>query len=177
MKETRKKTKRLAFSAILCALGVLMLLLGAIIDVLDLSVTALASLLIVIAFLEFGSRWACLIYAATSLLALLLLPNKFPAFIYAVFAGYYPILKAYIERLPRIPAWSLKVILFNAALTLLLYLSVSVFHLPDTGAAFTVLTYLSCNALFLLFDIALTRLISLYLYRLRKQLGIGRFLE
>lgn len=170
-----KKTKQLALCSMLTALGVVLLWTGALVEVLDLSAAALASLLIVFAMLEMGSRMAALLYAATALLALLFLPSRFPALLYAVFTGFYPILKALLERLPVWLSWIGKFVLFNGLLTLLSFLCTQVFALPDTGMELHILLYLFINPVFLLYDLALTRLISFYLFRLRRQIGIDRF--
>lgn len=168
-----QKTKALALSALLCALGVILLYLGALIEVLDLSVAALASLLVMIAVIELGGWYPYLIYAVTSLLALLLLPAKFPAAIYLLLAGYYPILKAALEkrRRPRL-AWLVKLLVFNAALTLVL---LGATYLLTGDDAFlwssAPMWYALTNPTFVLFDIALTRLITVYRIKLRKRLG------
>ena len=49
-----QKTKTLALSALLSSLGVILLYLGALIEVLDLSAAAFASLLVMIAVIELG---------------------------------------------------------------------------------------------------------------------------
>ena len=74
-----KKTKKIALSAILAALGVIILYLGALVDVLDLSVAILASFLILFCTAELGYSTALSVWLVTSLLSLLLLPNKAPA--------------------------------------------------------------------------------------------------
>ena len=72
-----KKTKKIALAAILSALGVLILLLGSIITVLDLTMVAMASLLIMLAVVEIGGGYPYLIWLVTGFLSLLLLPDKF----------------------------------------------------------------------------------------------------
>ena len=173
MERKRKKTRRLAISAILSALGVVILYLGALVEVLDVSAAAIASLLCVLAVLEMGGAWPWLIYFVVTILSLVLLPVKFAAFLFALFLGYYPILKAYCERLRPLASWVLKMVSFNAALALMLLL----FHLflPDTewtGPWYYVVLYLFGNVVFVLYDVALTRLISTYLRRLRGRFGI-----
>lgn len=172
MQTKRKRTRRLAISAILAALGVVMLYLGALVDVLDLSVAVLASLLCVLAVLEMGGVWPWMIYFVISILSLVLLPQKSPAVVFALFAGYYPILKAYYERMHRVLSWVLKLVHFNLALTAMLFVSFLFITLPDMSPILYVATYALCNAVFVVYDFALTRLISTYLYKLRARLKI-----
>ena len=98
-KKEIKKSKKIALCAVFSALGVVLLYMGAIFEVLDLSAAAIASMLCVVIISEIGGIYPWLVYAVTSLLSLLLLPNKFGALIYACMAGYYPMLKAKIEGL------------------------------------------------------------------------------
>lgn len=73
-----KNTKKLVFSAILSALAVVFMYIGALFDVLDLSVAALASMCVALVLAELGARWAFLVYAVAAVLSFLLLPVKTP---------------------------------------------------------------------------------------------------
>ena len=171
--ERKKATRRLAVSALLAALGVVLLLLGSLVEVLDLSMAAIASLLAVFAVIEIGGRYPMLIYAVTSVLSLLLLPVKTAALIYFVFAGYYPILKAVLEgRLAKPLAWVLKTVIFCAAVALGLLAAEKVF-LMDLSWLFANWWFLLCLLpVFVLYDVALTRLISAYLNKWRARLRL-----
>lgn len=171
MRGRLKKTRALTLAAMLVALGVVLLGLGALIEVLDLSMAALASFLVVFAVIELGGAYPYLIYAATGLLSVLLLPAKTPALIYLLFAGYYPILKAVFEKkLPRVPAYICKVLVFNAGLALAVFLALR-FFAPSAQSAFSWQYWLLLigTPVFLLYDVALTRLITFYLFRLRQR--------
>ena len=176
MNETnRRRTKQLAVSAMLCAIGVILMMLGATVQVLDLSVAALASLLCIYAVIELGGAYPWLIWLVTSILSLLLLPQKTPAVFYALFLGYYPILKSIFEKLPRTVTLLCKLLTFHAALAVI-YLTLRLFF-PDTLETvgtnwFLAVIYLLALACFLVYDFALTRLISTYLFRFRKRFRI-----
>ena len=49
--------------------------------------------------------------------------------------------------------------------------------LPDADLGFGWLVYLLCNGVFVLYDIASTQLITLYLIKLRKMLGLKNFFK
>lgn len=172
-REEKKTTRRLAVSAVLAALGVVLLLLGSFVQVLDLSMAAIASLLAVFAVIEIGGKYPMLIYAVTSVLSLLLLPVKTAALIYFVFAGYYPILKAVLEgRLPKPAAWLLKIVIFCVAVAVGLLAAEKLF-LMDLSWIFANWWFLICLLpVFVLYDIALTRLISAYLGKWRARLRV-----
>ena len=100
--ERKKATKRLTVCAILSALGVALSWLGSLVGVLDLCTPLLTSLLLIPVVIEYGKAYPWGVWLATTLLSLLLVPNKSPAAVYLVF-GYYPILKAYLERMRPLP--------------------------------------------------------------------------
>lgn len=166
-----KKSRAVALSAVLSALGVVLLFIGSASQVLDLSCAALASIITVFAVIELKGGWPFLIYAVTSALSLLLLPDKFAALIYLLFAGYYPMLKNAVEKLRKpVIEWIIKLAVFNAALTGVVWASREILKLPDDELiGLTWAVYLLGNAVFALYDVALTRLISLYLFNLRKR--------
>ena len=58
------------------ALGTAFMVLGAVIDALDLSVCAVASMLVVFVYLEIGSYYPWLVWICTSLATALLYPGK-----------------------------------------------------------------------------------------------------
>ena len=170
-----KKNRLLATSALLSALGVVILLMGSISQVLDLSMAVITSIIIIYAVIELKGAWPYLIYAVTSVLSLLLLPDKFVAMVYAAFAGYYPILKFILEkRLPRIPEWIIKIVVFNAALSVVVFVSTHLLHIPAEEISFGWLLYLGGNVVFVIYDLALTNLISFYFFKLKKRLGLNK---
>ena len=178
MKRTGK-IKTLALCSMLAALGVVVLLLGSFIEVLDLSAAMFASLIVVIAVIEAGKYWPWLTYAVTALTALLLLPYKVPAIMYLL-AGYYPIIKEKLEKLPKIVAWVIKLIIFNVSLSLVLLAlklflpGVSIELIPGLRDLYTYLIYyVAGNIIFVLYDVLLTRLVSFYIFKLRDRLRIG----
>ena len=168
--ESQKTTRRLVVSAVIAALGVVLLLLGSLIEVLDLSMAAIASMLVVFAVIEIGGKYPFLIYAVTSVLSLLLLPVKTAALIYFVFAGYYPILKAVLEgRLPKIPAWVLKVLIFCVGVAAAVFAAEKIFLMDLSWLWANWWFFLLLVPVFVVYDIALTRLISAYINKWRSR--------
>ena len=164
------RTKKLAFSAIVTALAVVFLYVGALFDVLDLSAAALASICVLWIMAEFGTRWALTVYAAASILALLLLPVKLPAVLFAGLLGYYPPLKALYERkLHGILQWAAKLLTLNAAVFVMILV---VRYVAAEALWFEVLLLVTANIVFVIYDIALTRLMHAYVLVWRKRLRI-----
>ena len=149
--------------------------MGSVVQILDLSMAVIASIIIIYATIELRGYWPYLIYTVTSLLSLLLLPDKFIAVVYALFCGYYPALKFIIEKkLPRIYEWIAKLVVFNSALTAVAFISVKLLYIPADEIFFGWLMYLGGNFVFIIYDMALTNLISFYFFKLKKRLGIKK---
>lgn len=176
-RRTDPSIKKMVVSAVLSALGVAIMYLGSVVDVLDLTLDAAASMIIIFAFIEIGTKYAWLIYGVTAVLTLLLLPAKLPGLMYLLFIGYYPILKASFERLHFVISWILKLSLFNTAFLLIILAVNYLFKIPDTGFDFTPLLIIFGNITFVLYDFASSTIITLYLVKLRRRLGLKNYFE
>ena len=174
---TKLGTRKLAVAAMLCALGVVFLYVGSVIEVLDLTMVAIASLFVFFSVIEMGGSYPYLIYLVTAVLSLLLLPSKFAAGTYLLFGGIYPVLKNMFEKLHHVVAWVLKLSYFNTILSILLAASLYLFHVEDPDMGFNLLTYGLANVTFVLYDSATSLLVSMYLVKLRKRLRIERFFQ
>lgn len=174
-KESVMRTRKLAVSAMLSALGVVILYLGSVINVLDLTMVAIASLFVFFAVIELGTPFQYLIYAVTALLSMFLLPDKFAALTYLLFGGIYPVFKAMFERLHYVISWILKFSFSNTVLSVIVAVSVYIMHIEDSEVGFTVGLYVLGNVTFLLYDIATTQLITLYLVKLRQRFRVDKY--
>jgi len=123
-----------------------------------------------------GSGW--LLYAAVSLLSLILAPDKEAALLYVLLLGWYPILRPRLQHITRRPLRiAAKLILFNAAICAIYALLLFVFVSPDlqaeaaewTGLLLAGMLLLG-NVTFLIYDQVLARLTDRYVTRLRPRL-------
>ena len=175
---TAKTSSLMALCSLTCALSVVIMYLGAIIDVLDLTTAALASLLCIIVIFEAGGAYPWLVYAVTSVLSLLLLPQKFGALVYTFLAGVYPSLKCIFERCKsRIVEWVLKLAYFNLAMLLLVLTAALVLSLPEITRGYIIALFALGNFTFVIYDILLSMLIFLYISKYRKLFRIDRLLK
>ena len=169
----KMQTKKLTVCAMLSALGVVLLWLGSAVEVVDVSMAVVASLFCVFAVIEYGGAAPWLIFSVTGLLSLILLPQKTPAILYLLFFGYYPIIKERLEKKRRMIGWIAKEIVFNGALFLLLILSRFLLMGSETEPLWMfVAVVVLAEIAFPVYDMALTRLISFYLFRVRHRLRI-----
>ena len=172
-KDQKANIKRLTVCAMLTALGVILLSIGALLEVLDISMAAVASFCVIITVVEYGKGAPWMVYAATSLLSFLLIPTNLAATFFALFFGFYPILKGKLETRPKAVCWILKELVFNVSLAVIL-LIYGFFFFKDVSFAVSfhwvvIAAVVLCEIVFVIYDIALTRIINFYVIRLRKK--------
>lgn len=186
-KRKKDTTKKIALSAILSALGVIFLTFGALIDVLDLSSAVFAGFVIIICVIEIRGHYPILMYLVISAVSLLILPNKYPAVFFIFFGGFYPIFKAYVERFHYFISWVVKFSVFNIFFALMIFaigfLTEKGFlprlddniYLENFKENFKFLGFVIANIIFLLYDIAMTKIITLYIIKIRKLLKLDNY--
>lgn len=170
LRKTEKNVRRIAVSAMISALSFALMYIGTLAVVFDLCAVVLGAIGTAFAVIELRGAWPWLIAAVCSVLCLLLLPDKFAAVEYIILGGVYPIIKEYIERLPKLLQWPLKLVYFNALFTGGMLLAKYVMMINEDWVAFNIVIYALSNITFIVFDIALTVFISAYLTRFRKRM-------
>lgn len=167
----KQKILKLSVLSLFCALSVVLMLVGCVIQSLDLSAAVIAGIAVVIAVIEYGVGWSVMLYAATSVLAFVLLPVKTPALFYLLIGGIYPIIKALLERIKnKWLVWAVKIIGFNLFYTALIAAGNYLLNIEDPIFSFNIFVYVLGNVTFAVYDIAFTRLITLYVTRIRRKL-------
>ena len=137
---------------------------------------AIAGILTALAVIEISNKWGWLVYAATSLLSVILPNDKEAVLLYIFFFGFYPILKSHLEKLKSRPLeYTLKLILFNVCVVVAVWLATVVLGIPfemieGIGKWTIPLLLVMGNIVFILYDFALTGVISQYLHRLHPRI-------
>ena len=167
--------KNLAFSSVMCALGVVILFIGSVIETLDMSTAAIASFIVTVCMIELGSIYSFSVYSVTSVLSFFLLPNKSVVLIYVMFFGFYPIIKKHIERLKGIFCISAKFVLFNIVILILFTLGKKLLF-PDIDRIKVALIVLM-NVILFTFDLALSLFVAAYIRKFRTLLQINRYFK
>ena len=156
----------------LAALQLVLLYLGTIMPSWKLALTALAGIINAAVLIECGVGSSVLSFVAVSALSALILPQKSLALLYIAFFGYYPLLKSAAEHIRnRVFEWTAKLAVFNVACAIcmaaLRFGFITDISLPEVALVFL---WLGLNVVFIIYDIGLTRLISLYIQRIHKTL-------
>ena len=172
-----KKTKQLTFCALMSAMGVVVLLLGSLLEVFDLCAVLISATLIFVVCEELGGAKAFATYAVCAILSVLLLPSKLVATEYAIFA-IYPILRGIFEKRPRPICISLKALYMLASASLALVIVRMLFTTGDSNADWIeIATWLLGILCLIISDVFFKRFSRYYHAKLRKTLRIDRFLN
>ena len=125
----RWDAKRIALCGMLCALAEVLLMLGSILPAALYCCPILAMAALLPVREELGPRAALTVYAATALLALVLLPNREAAGIY-LFWGWYPAAQPRLDRIrPRGLGMAVKLLSCTLALAVLYGLLIFLFQM------------------------------------------------
>lgn len=158
----KNKTKNTALCGSMTALSVVLMMLTTLIPVFMYVIPIVTGLLVLFTSDVSNKKWALGVYFATSFLSMLLLTDKEAALTYVLFFGYYPIIKDTIEKLPKLAAWILKIVLFNLAAVGIgaigfLIFGVSGEEYNEFGKYTVPILLVMANVVFILYDISLTR--------------------
>ena len=170
----------MTLSAMAVALGTVFMILGAVIEVFDLTAVALASVLVAFIYIEIGSPYTWLVWLCTTLATALFYPHSAMWFIYLVLFGIYPIIKGYIEKLPRAFWLPIKLVVGNISFTLMLFGVSLITGLPfiDTeeaffgisGKAIYAVTWILFNVALVAYDFFITVMVRFYMERIRPKI-------
>ena len=168
------QSRKIALCGVLCALAVVILLLGGLLAVAIYCAPLLAMAVLLPVLEEYGPKAAAITYAAAAILGLLLVPETELAMVYAAF-GWYPILRPRLDRLlPSRPLRMLVKLALSTAVILLLYgvllrLLGMTADLLGASSLFNLTLLVMGDVIFLLTDRALERLAVLWHRNLRKR--------
>mgnify|MGYP003183890466 FL=1 len=164
---------------VMCGLSIVMMLSGSIIPFATFCAPAIGGILLMPVAVECGMKLAWVCYGAVAALSLLFVPDKEMAAIFVFLLGYYPLLKAYIERAKRRPVrFVVKAAVFNGAvfamygaLLYLFPLQYIVQEFASTAKPMLALLILLGNLCFWIYDAALANILQLYVIKLKPKLA------
>ncbi len=169
-----KQSSKCAIGGIVAALSLVLMISVAVIPFLTYALPAVAGLLIIFVVVEIDKKWAFGVYCTVAILGMLLVPDKEVAVMYLAFFGYYPIMKSAIEsKLPIVIEWIVKVGTFILTMVvayflMMKFMGVTIDETEEWGVmAYPILLGMGTFA-FVIYDIALTKMITLYLMKWQK---------
>lgn len=164
-----KQSSKCAIGGIVAALSLVLMISVAIIPFMTYALPAAAGVLIIFIVVEIDKKWAFGVYATVAILGMLLVPEKEVAMMYLAFFGYYPIIKSVIEsKFPLVIEWIVKIVLFagtmaGAYFLMIKFMGVTIDETEEFGMLAYPLLLGTGTFAFIIYDIALTKLITLYL--------------
>ena len=167
---TNGNIKKLALSAMFTAVASAICIIASLFPTLSVSLVAIAGVSSAVLLAECGYKYSAISYIASSILVLLLAADKEIALIYVLMFGHYPMLKSLIERIKN-PAicWALKIFAANFVFLLFFIIAGKILGILEfVGKGELILTAVLYNAVFILYDICLKRLLFLYITKIRK---------
>ena len=168
------QSAKTAIGSMVTALSVVIMIPTAL-DIFCYALPAIAGMLIMFCIIETVKKWAFGVYVASSIISLMFVPNKEAAVLYACFFGYYPIVKAILEsKVPTVVEYILKFAVFNISVVGAYFIIINVLGMPldellDMGESdflnrFALpMMLLMGNFAFIMLDISMTRMVTVYL--------------
>ena len=135
------------------------------------AVPAITGLLTMMLVIEINVKWAFAAYIAASVLVFIFAEPE-SKLMYICLFGYYPIVKALIERINKpVIEWILKLAVFNVAAIMIYAVFAGMFGVSiddfSTLGKYGAYIFLGFgNAVFVLYDITVSRLSGTYIYRI-----------
>lgn len=177
----KKSTFRLVFCAVTAALEVVFMLITGVVPIGTFALPCLAGGLNIMTVIEYGPKWATGVFAVAAVLSALLAADKEAVLYYILIFGFYPVLKNLIEKhiKNRIVQYTVKLAFFNIAAVSSFFiatrlLSVKAEEFTLFGVYIPLVFLLLGNVVFLLYDVALTKYVGVYVRNLRSKL-FGKF--
>lgn len=162
------KQNRIALGGLLTALGVVILFLSSALPVMKAGMAAIAGVVTAIAVVRLGIGGGIFTWIATSVLALLLLPVKSAALLFALFFGPYALVKNQVERhLHGKLQWIPKLLFCTVVSALLLQFSAQILELlPRAWAAMLPVAVVVIDLIFIVYDVVFSKLIAYFIVRI-----------
>ena len=166
-----RRTTRITFGGIMAALSVVFMLLSYF-PYFTYAAPGLASLAIMVCVIESDKKLSLFVYIAASVIVLLLAESE-SKFVFVLFFGHYPILKAIFDgKFKGVTLWIIKVLTFNICVFAIYFitsrmLGITLEEFNSIGKYGVVIFLAIINVAFILYDIAISRIAIFYIYRLQ----------
>lgn len=139
------------------------------------AVPAISGVLTLVVLIEIKGKWPLFTYIVTAVLVFLFAEPE-AKFMYILFFGYYPLLKAVIERIrSRVVQYLLKFAVFNSAIFVIYgilssIIGVDISEFGQYGIIGIACMLLLANVTFYLYDVVLVRVANIYMQMVHPKL-------
>ncbi len=172
-----KTSMKVSLGGVVAALSLVLMFLTSIIPFGTYAFPTFAGILLVLIVINLGYGYAVAVYLVTAVLSFLLVTDKEAALCYAIFLGFYPIIKSVIERIRLRPVqYLIKLALFNLSMTAAFFIAIHLLSIPKEsfnlfGVYLPWVFLLMGNVFFIFYDLCVTRLVTLYFIKWHNRLN------
>ena len=167
-----------ALGGVLCALAVTVISLGSIIPLATFVSPVIAAACVMFFCVEYNMKAALTVYAAVSILSVIIASDKEQALVFAFVVGYYPVLKTAVEKLKsKFLQRLIKFCVFNATSIGLYVIITKVLIVAAVKAEFesysniiVAMIIVLANITLVVFDIFLAKLSIIYIAKIRPKI-------
>lgn len=131
------------------------------------AIPAIAGLFIMVIVIEIDCKWALGSFLASAFMVFLFAETE-SRFMFIGLLGYYPIIKALLERMKRpVLEWFIKIAVFNLSVAVIYYalstlIGITAEDFGSLGKYGIIILLVLGNAVFIVYDIAVSRMASVY---------------
>lgn len=172
-----KTSVKVSMGGLVAALSLVLMLLTSIVPFGTYAFPTFAGILLILIVFNLGYGYAFAVYFITAVLSFLLVTDKEAALYYTAFLGYYPIVKGLIERInSKVIQYIIKLLLFNVCIIGAFYIGIFLLSVPKEsftlfGVYLPWVFLILGNIFFVIYDLCVTRLVTLYLLKWHNKLN------
>lgn len=156
-----KNSRRIAEIGMLAAISIVVMMLGVIIEPLDLTMAFMAGLAVMAVRLRWGRGSGWLLYFGVSVLSFLLLPNRLIAALYFLYGGLFPMVKADVDlHLGRVLGMVAKILFGCAAYTAIVFVSLNILGIKSQDFSYSLPMYAAVAVVSVCLDVTVSILIK-----------------
>lgn len=154
----RTSTRRMAMCAMMAALSVVLMVLGAVLELGMYACPLFAGLCFIPIGQKYGRKYHITLYVASSILCFLMVPNMEENLMLAGLFGWYPILRPSLQKLPKVLCWICKLAIFNVVVIAIEWLVMTVLAPEVLGNTIAWILLLLGNLTFLAYDFLIPKM-------------------
>lgn len=147
-----KETRKIAAGAMMAALCLVIMLLGAVIDLGTYAAALLAGVAMIPYGQKYGRKYQMMVFASSAALSFMLVPNIEQNLMYLGFYGWYPVLRPGLEKLHKLSRYTAKFIIFNVCFISIEALVMLVLVPEDMGGVLFIIFIIAANVTFFAYD-------------------------
>lgn len=154
----RTSTKRMATCSMMAALSVVLMVLGAILELGMYACPLFAGLCFIPIGQKYGRKYHITLYVASSILCFLLVPNMEENLMFVGLFGWYPIVRPSLQKLPKLLTWIAKLLIFNVVVIAIEWLVMTILVPEVMGDALLWVLLILGNITFLAYDFMIPKM-------------------